>query len=202
MLYEVAHIIKDHSRSLWDIIEWINSEFFSLIHKKKLKDVQGMLERFSGNFIYREALLDDAKPLAIFFSDQPKDAFKFFNPHDFDEKSLKKLIKRKSFLTYLVLDGERIVGYYFLRSFVNGKCFLGKMVDYRYRGRGIGKDISKSSMEIARHLGMMMFETISKDNMASLKSTKDVLDIKIIKDMPNNYLYIQDFPKETVNTEL
>ena len=37
---------------------------------------------------------------------------------------------------FCVTEGDLIVGYFILRSFINGKCFKGRMVDYRQRGKG------------------------------------------------------------------
>lgn len=41
-----------------------------------------------------------------------------------------------------------------------------------------------------------MFETISKDNIASQYSIQHVLVVKIVKEMRNGYLYIEDSPKK------
>ena len=101
-------------------------------------------------------------------------------------------------MTYLICDEKGIVGYFFLRCFFIGKCFLGKMVDYEHQGKGIGQMICLTAMDIATLLKMRMFETISKDNLSSLYSTQKVLDTKIIKEMDNNYIYIEDFPKGTL----
>gem|GEM_PF-3002831 len=139
MLYKLAHIIRDRFGFLWNIVEWCNAFAFALTHGSALRKIPGILEECSGQFTLRVAAPADAAPLAKFFAEQPEDAFKFFKPHAFDEKTLSKIIRNKSFLTFLVLDGEKIVGYFFLRCFVNGKSFRGKIVDYRYRGKGIAK---------------------------------------------------------------
>ena len=52
-------------------------------------------------------------------------------------------------------------------------------------------------MDIASALGLRMFETISKYNLASLYSTQNVLEARIIKEMSNNYIYIEDVRKKT-----
>lgn len=55
-----------------------------------------------------------------------------------------------------------------------------------------------AAMDLASILKLRMYETISKDNLSSLYSTQKVLDVKIIRELPDNYLYIEDFPKETL----
>ena len=147
---------------------------------------------------FAEVQVADVPALARFFAAQPEDAFRFFRPHEFDEKTLRKLQRRKSFLMYCVRNEEgRIVGYFFLRCFFIGKAFLGKMVDENSQGKGIGTQMCLCAMDIAQALGLRMFETISKENIASLRSTEKVLNTRIVEEMENGYLYIEDLGRKT-----
>lgn len=195
MLYELAHVIKERCGFLWDMVEWLNATLFVCLHHKKLKEIPSILEKSSTSFIIRETTIMDVKPLVKFFDEQPMDAYKFFKPHGFDEKSVEKVIRNKAFLTYVVMDGSIIVGYFFLRSFINGKCFRGRMVDYRQQGKGLGKLMSTTMGNIASHLGLRMFCSISPENYASLSSAKSTNDIKIVKTLENGYYYIECTPK-------
>ncbi len=196
MLYELAHFIKDKLGFLWDAVEWGNETVFALQHKKDLKDIPEILRKVSNESLtVRQTKDSDVRPLATFFAEQPEEAYKFFKPHGFDEKSLKKVLGNKSFMTFVVTEDEQIVGYFFLRSFVNGKCFKGRMVDYRQRGKGIAKFMGIAINNVATHLGMRIFTTISPENYASLASTKAVNDIKIVKTLENGYYYIECTPK-------
>ena len=196
MLYEIAHFIKDKCSFLWDAVEWGNSSLFALQYREKLKGIPQILEGISNNtFTIRMTEKSDAKKLEVFFAEQPESAFEFFKPHGFDEKSMLKVLKNKAFMTFVVTEKDEIVGYFFLRSFVNGKCFKGRMVDSRQRNRGIAKLMGKAINEMAMHLGLRIFTTISPDNYASLASTKAVNDIKIVKTLENGYYYIECTPK-------
>ena len=195
MLYKIAHFLQERFSFIWDFIEILNACLFSLRYGRKLKGIQPILTKHQGDFIVREASLKDVDAIVTFFEAQPKESFDFFKPHPFDASTTRKLIKNKSYLFFIVLDGNQVVGYYFLRSFFVGKSYLGKLVDYRYRGRGIGKMMCLSAMEVAIHCGLRMYETISKDNLASLYSTQKVLDTRIIEEMEDNYIYIEDLPK-------
>ena len=195
MLYKIAHFLQERFSFVWDFIEILNSWLFSLRYGRKLKGIQPILTKHQGDFIVREATLKDVDAIISFFEAQPKESFDFFKPHPFDAPTTKKLIKNRSYLFFIVLDGSQVVGYYFLRSFFMGKSYLGKLVDYRYRGKGIGKMMCLSAMEVAIHCGLRMYETISKDNLASLYSTQKVLDTRIIEEMEDNYIYIEDLPK-------
>ncbi|WP_295685050.1 hypothetical protein [uncultured Fibrobacter sp.] len=195
MLYKLAHILRDRFGFLWNIIEWCNAFVFALTHGAALKKIPGILEECSGQYTLRLAAPADAAPLATFFAEQPEEAFEFFKPHAFDEKTLSKIIRNKAFLTFLVLDGEKIVGYFFLRCFVNGKSFRGKIVDYRYRGKGIAKLEGLAMTKVAEATGIRMFGTISPDNYASLASSKAVNETRIVETLDNGYYYIEYLPK-------
>ena len=45
--------------------------------------------------------------------------------------------------------------------------------------------------KIASNAGFRVYATISKDNVASLKSAKYGASIEIIKELPDNYLYVE-----------
>ena len=196
MLYKLAHILRDKFGFLWNIIEWFNALVFAMTHRATLKKIPELLRELSDKFTLRLAEPADAAPLATFFAEQPEEAFKFFKPHAFDEKTLLKIIKNRAFLTFLVLDGEKIVGYFFMRCFVNGKSFRGKIVDYRYRGKGIAKLQGLAATKVATLLGVRVFGTISPENYASLASSKAVNETRILKTLDNGYYYIEYLPKD------
>ena len=60
-----------------------------------------------------------------------------------------------------------------------------------------GTQMCLCAMDIAQALGLRMFETISKDNIASLRSTEKVLNIRIVEELENDYLYIEDLGKKS-----
>ena len=196
MLYKIAHILRDRFGFLWNLVEWGNALVFALTHKAALKKIPAILRECSGTYTLRVAELADATALATFFAEQPEEAFKFFKPHAFDEKTLSKIIRNRAFLTFLVLDGEKIVGYFFLRCFVNGKSFRGRIVDYRWRNKGIAKQMGLTMNKIIAVLKVRLFGSISPDNYASWQSTKAVNDIRIIKTLDNGYYYIEYLPKK------
>ena len=196
MLYKLAHILRDKFGFLWDIIEWCNAFVFALTPGNALKKIPEILKECSGLFTLRLAASADAVPLAAFFAEQPEEAFNFFKPHAFDEKTLLKIIRNRAFLTFLVLDGEKIVGYFFLHCFVNGKSFRGKIVDCRYRGKGIAKLQGLAATKVASALKMRVFGTISPENYASLASSKAVNEVRIVETLENGYYYIEYLPKK------
>lgn len=196
MLYEVAHFVQAKVPCVWGLFEGVNSQLFTLRYGRRLKQAASILESSSGAYEVREARMEDLPELVRFFSAQPEETYTYFRPHLFDESTISGLIKRKSHLFFIVVDNARIVGYFFLRCFFIGKGYLGKLVDVEYRGKGIGKLMCVTAMDVALMLGIHMYETISKDNLESLYSTQNVLEVRILEEMENNYLYIEDIKRK------
>lgn len=185
---------------MWDVIEWGNSAIFSIVNCKKLAVLNDVIKSVSNEYIFRLATIEDTDMLLQFFKEQPESSFCFFKPHGFDENSIKKIIKNKAFLTFVVTKDNTIVGYFFLRCFINGKCFRGKIVHKEWQGRGIAKLMGVAMTRVSLFLKMRMFGSISPDNFASFASAKASNNIKVHKILENGYYYIEFLPK-TLNTK-
>ena len=208
MLYIIAHFLRDKMSWLWGLIDIVNSWLFFFRYGKKLKLAEVKLDR-SSNLLraYRLRVIPIREVSTImlveFFKRQPKEAFKFFKPHRFDVASIMKLQKNKSFLGYVLVDeynvaefqnlGSKgtIVGYCFNRSFFHGKGFRGRMVDIDYRGRGLGTLMNKILNDVGFSIGLRLFETVNKENMASYKSAMKASKVIVVKELPNNDLYLE-----------
>ena len=134
--------------------------------------------------------------LVSFFGRQPEEAYTFFHPHGFDAKSVKRLQRNRSFLAYVLRDktNGRIAGYCFNRSFFHGQGFRGRMVDINYRGKGLGTTMNKILNDVGFSIGLRLFETVSKDNVASYKSALSASNVKVLKELPDNELYLEILP--------
>ena len=196
MLYELAHFIKDKYSFMWDAVEWVNACVFSIQHKETLKKRPELLNRISNDtFTMRMTEESDATKLEKFFKEQPDSSFEFFKPHAFDRESIQKILKNIAFQTFVVTEHDEIVGYFFLRSFINGKCFRGKIVDKDWQGRGIAKQMGVAMTKVAQCLDLRMFGSISPENYASMASAKASNYIKVHKTLENGYFYIEFLPK-------
>lgn len=190
-LYGIAHTVRDRMGWLWDIIEMVNSWLFFLRYGRLLKG-------FSFTTIpdgYEVVPLRDVptEMLVTFFNRQPEEAYTFFKPHGFDAKSLRRLQKNKSFLGYVLRDKSNggIAGYCFNRCFFHGQGFRGRMVDIDYRGKGLGTEMNRMLNEVGFGIGLRLFETVSKDNIASYKSALSASNVKVLKELPHNELYLE-----------
>lgn len=194
MLYKIAHILRDKLSWLWDIIELVNSWLFFLRYGRQLN---GFVFTTIPDGYEVVALRDvPTEKLVAFFNHQPEEAFTFFKPHGFDAKSIQKLQKNRAFLAYVLMDQGtgQIAGYCFNRSFFHGVGFQGRMVDINYRGKGLSAAMGKMLNEVGFHLGLRLFEIISKDNVASYRSALSACKVRVVKELPHNELYLEILP--------
>ena len=178
-----------------------------------MKKIKGILKAFSlssnqtskgtnkSSLFNIEALTkENVSLLSRMFAEQPASTFDFFKPHGFDDKSLSKLIKDKSFLAYIVTvnndDNQPVcVGYFFQRSFFWGKSFRGYMTDFRWRRKGINKLMNQCATEISSFLGLHVYGTIAPENIASMKSAQAANNVKIIETLRNGDYLVEYLPK-------
>ena len=191
MLYVIAHILRDKFGWLWNIIESFNGMLFSLRYGKRMRAISFTNIPEGYNLV---ALRDvSTERMVAFFTHQPEDAYTYFRPHAFDAKSIKRLQNNRAFLGYVLIDqaNDRIAGYCFNRCFFHGQGFRGRMVDIDYRGKGLGIAMNKILNEVGFGIGLRLFETVSKDNVTSYRSALSASNVKVVKKMPHNELYLE-----------
>lgn len=191
MLYELAHTVKDKLPFIWNAIEKVNEWLFVIRYGRKVKNLKiyGVPEPY-----HLVPMKDVAtEKVVAFFERQPKEAFTYFNPHGFDSKSVNRLQKNRSYLGYLLIDksNEEIAGYCFNRCFFQGKGFRGRMADINYRGKGLGTAMNKILNEVGFGIGLRLYETVSKDNVASYRSALSASNVRVVKELPHNELYLE-----------
>lgn len=192
MLYELAHWLQKKCPWLWDGVEALNAAACGM----KIGDRQNLQDCLPKGV--RLADMNDAGCLADFFARQPEESYKWFRPHAFDEGTMRKLLGRKSYIIYVLEEEGKIVGYAFLRCFLNGKCFLGKMVDVNHQGKGVCTTLCKVGMDIAEKMGFRMFESINKENVGSMKASQKACDVIVVEELEGGDVLIEDRPKGSV----
>ena len=209
MSYAIAHFLRDKMPWLWDLVDIINSVLFKLRFGGKLRAVEAeVLKRYEAESGMRIVPMSEVKTddLVAFFAAQPEEAFTFFKPHGFDGKALKKLQKNKSFLAFVLIDDNndsetsgtigtsgtsRIAGYCFIRSFFMGKGFRGRMVGMSHRGRGLGTLMNRLMNDVGFGIGLRLFETVNKRNVASYRSAMSASNVKVLEEMEDDELYLE-----------
>lgn len=191
MLYKLAHILRDKFSWAWNLIEWVNALLFSWRYGRRLKGFSFTTVPEGYDILSIKEIATEK--LVEFFRRQPEEAFTYFHPHGFDEKSIRRLQKNKAFLGYILLNkvDEKIAGYCFNRCFFHGQGFRGRMVDIDYRGKGLGTAMNKILNEVGFGIGLRLFETVSKDNVASYRSAISASNVKVVKEMPGNEVYLE-----------
>lgn len=195
MLYKLAHILRDKMGWLWNLIECFNAMLFSLRYGNKLNGI-AFSEIPDGYEIVAMRDIPTEKMLE-FFSRQSEEAFTYFHPHGFDLKSIKRLQENKAFLAFVLIDkaNDKIAGYCFNRCFFHGVGYRGRMVDVNYRGKGLGTAMNRILNEVGFGIGLRLFETVSKDNVASYRSALSASNVRVVKEMPDNELYLEILPE-------
>ena len=202
MLVRILVFINHHIVFLWNIVEYFNARIFCILYLTRLNKILGNTQLMTGsNGIQFKYLREyDMELLADFFYKQPISAFEYFRPHGFDIRSLRKKNKDKSFIMIGAFCNDLLVGYCFIRCFFNQRAFRGKIVDKDFQGKGIAKQMGILTSEICRLLRFRLFATISKDNVRSIASSKAVNEMRIVKELPDNYLYVEYILKDSNDT--
>lgn len=194
MLYAIAHFLRDKLPWIWDLIDVVNSWLFIMRFGGKLGKIEAeILECYGKECGMRIVPMREVptEELVAFFAAQPEEAFTFFKPHGFDAKALCKLQRNRSFLAYILFDGERIAAYCFIRSFSIGKGFRGRMVGIDHRGCGLGTLMNRLMNDVGFGIGLRLFETVSKKNVASYRSAMSASDVKVMEEMEDDELYLE-----------
>ena len=194
MLYKIAHILRDKLSWLWNIIEWINGVIFYFRYGKSLKTFAFTTVPDGYDIVPIKNI--PTSDFVDFFERQPEEAYTYFRPHGFDAKSIKLLQRNNAFLGYVLQDKANgaLAGYCFNRCFFHGQGFRGRMVDINYRGKGLGTAMNKILNEVGFGIGLRLFETVSKDNVASCRSAMSASNVKVVQELEHNELYLEILP--------
>lgn len=190
--------IKHRLGFVWYIIEAVNNSLFGLIYGSRLKrTLPGVFTDFSREpYQYRELSVADAGKLRRLIGEQPGSDLVYFKPHAFDEDSILRQTKKVSFLMMGVFSDDAMVGYFFLRFFSNRKCFVGRLIDKKYRGKGIGTVMNNIMYETAWRMNFRCLSTISRNNDAVMRAHSGNRHMVILKELNNDYLLVEFLPSE------
>lgn len=184
--------IKKHLPWAWNSIEWLNGRCVRLLYGHKIDSaINNALGNVDSQYAYKKLYKSHAEQLVKFIAQQPSGFDTFFKPHGFTAKDFVRVLTNGTFSLIGVFDNDDIIGYCFIRFFINKSAFRGKIVDKEYQGRGIAKQMGLIMSKVALNAGFRVYATISKNNVASLKSAEYGSCVEVIKEMPDNYLYVE-----------
>jgi hypothetical protein len=190
---KILIFIKHHIGFLWRIIECSNGLIFSLVYKSRLEKVmQVIFSEFAvPPYSYRRLNVSDAEALFDMINTQNASDLDYFHPHGFDLISIKRQFENRSFLMMGAFENEIIAGYFFLRFFINKKCFVGRLIDKRLRGYGIGVVMNQIMYETAWRIGFRCLSTISRNNKAVMHAHAKNHSMIVLKELNNDYLLVE-----------
>jgi len=189
--------LKHNFKILWKLIEALNGFLFGFLYQKSV--FNALNDRVSAlsaeKYEWRFLRASDLPELARFFQNQPQDQFQYFKPHGFSLSEIENIFRNPSFFMLGVFDKERLVGYFFLRCFLNKKCFTGRIVSAEKQGEGLSKTMGRVLIDSAWAAGFRVFGTASKSNVKSLGSYRSINKMNVIKELSGGYVlfeYIKD----------
>ena len=171
---------------------------FKWLFKSKMDRVlHGVLEETKGSSMeYRELHFSDMELLKSLIDSQAPEDLNYFSPHGFDIKSMKAQFRKPSFLMLGIFSGQKLTGYFFLRFFANKKCFVGRLIDKDFRGKGIGGVMNTIMYETAWRMGFRCLSTISRNNIAVMRAHAKNPTMLILKELQNDYLLVEFTQRE------
>jgi hypothetical protein len=185
--------IKHNYSFFWKIIEWGNGLIFSCFYKSKLEQIlSAVFNEFSNPpFSYRRLDLKDAGQLHALIRSQSVFDLEYFHPHKLDLVSIKRQFKNRSFVMMGAFDQEKIIGYFFLRFFINRKSFVGRLIDKEYRGKAIGTAMNIIMYETVWQMRFRCFSTISQKNKSVMRAHAKNPTMIVRKKLQSEYLLVE-----------
>jgi hypothetical protein len=77
------------------------------------------------------------------------------------------------------------------KALFNALYHFTRMVDINYRGKGLGTLMNRILNEVGFGIGLRLFETVNKDNIASYRSAMSASNVKVIEEMEDGDLYLE-----------
>lgn len=188
--------IKHRFPRLWSLVEQVNGSLMRLRYPELPSIAEKVASMGTNDLTWKVVTSAYAPALSSFLNSIPPDRLRHFDPHPFDPQTIRCMASSGSFVMLKVLDGERIVGYHFLRCFFIGKAFHGLIVDQEYAGKGIGTKMWALGAEICEAAGLKMFATISKENTPSLNSCRKGCRIRIVEHLSDGYMLLSCKPHD------
>jgi len=194
---QVAYFIKQRWPSFFGLIELLARtltvwRFGRRVHvAEEVARMTGVVDGRGAEI--RALRAQDSAMLYQFLAELPADWLEHFQPHAFDHDGLVAVLGSRAFMNYGVFIDGKLVGYALLKVAPTGSAFIGLLVHPALSGLGLGRFIVAYLYWQASVAGLRARSTISKSNVASLRSHQAVAGYKVVADLPNNYIMIE-FP--------
>jgi hypothetical protein len=147
-------------------------------------------------FMVRALDIRDTEILYSFICSLPGTYLCHFHPHGFSRDELSRVLKRNSVLTYGLfnLETRRLYSYFLIKISPIGVGYFGRLVDPSLSAKGVGKFLGRYLLWQSAIVGLRAKSTISRANLASLKSHQRNGYIEALHELPNDYLLVEFKP--------
>jgi len=182
------------------VIDWLNANLFNKFYRKRFHGIlEASIQKQASSFYeYRILTYSDIPSLNLLLKKLEPSQLTYFEPHEFDLKSLENIFHNPSFFRMGVFFNNQLVGYFFLRCFANKKCFVGRLVDKNHRGKGIGKAMNEIMYNTAWNAGFRCFATISKNNELVMNAHAKNPNMVVRKELDDNYLLVEFLKEKSI----
>ena len=196
MIARILLFIKHRIPWLWAGIDWLNTHLYGILREKTMaRTAEQAFEKFKlEGFEFRPLVEPDLSELQSMLERQKSERLEYFRPHGFDYASLEKMHANSAFLMFGVFTGQRMIGYFFLRCFWNRRCFVGRLLDEPYEGRGIGRVMNQIMYNTAWWSGFRCFTSISRKNRWIMRAHARNPHAKFVAELGNDYQLVEFIP--------
>jgi hypothetical protein len=193
MLIRLLIYVKHHLQFLWLIIDNFNGLLFQMLFGKKIRtEIKNATQTVTlDTFNFKILVYNDLPALTSLIAKQKEGRLAYFKPHGYDLKTLQRVFKNPAFIMMGAFEGQKLVGYFFLRCFCNKKCFVGRLIDEPYEGRGIGRVMNDIMYNAGWDAGFRVLSTISKDNKWVMRSHANNSTMKVLRELDNSFLLVE-----------
>ena len=198
MIERLAYLIKTHLPGVFPVAAYfgrlVTAFRFSRQRTAALSRAVVQGEVTGQRAVMRPLATEDHDALQRFFANMPELHLAYFQPHGFGPADLLIVIRSRMFMTYGLFIEDSLSAYARLKLAPTGSAFIGLLVRPEHTGKGMGRFIVEYLYWQASLAGLRTRSTISRHNVASLRSHEAVADFKVIAELPNDYLMIE-FPR-------
>lgn len=192
-MIEVIKKIKIRFPDIWEIMENLNGLVIWLLWSKRLKEAARVsISSFKVNGLkcYQGRQID-CRPLLEFLKKLSYSDIEYFKPFRFSEKTIEHILKCRTYQVFIVRAENEIIGFYFIRYFLNRDCFLGFAVGLKNRGHGLGKEMVSSIVAAAKIARFRLMSTVCVGNVQSLKVHLSAAPFTILKELSSGELLLR-----------
>lgn len=193
MITRIFLVVKHRLPIVWRAVEAVNGVLYRVLHGATFdRETTRVLSELPTDGVeVRRLDQTDVPALSAMISAQGDTRLTYFQPHGFSAGALRRMLNNRAFVAFGVFDNSRLVGYFFLRCFLNKKCFVGRLIDTNFEGRGIGRVMNKVMYNIAWSTGFRCLTTVSRNNAAVMRSHANNPHARIVSELPNDYLLVE-----------